>query len=57
MDITTQVGPPRVLTADRPLGYPLGEPHKPALQKRIMLAALAHLSKFVSEPLVVALDS
>jgi hypothetical protein len=53
MEITRKVSPPRVLVVDRPLGFPLGEPHNPNLQKRIMLAALAMLSIAVSEPIAV----
>jgi D-proline reductase (dithiol) PrdB len=51
MEITKQVEPPRALVVDRPLGYPLGEPHNPELQKRIMLAALSLLSIKVEQPL------
>ena len=43
-EITERVAPPRVLAVDRPLGYPLGEPNNPALQKRIMRDALALLA-------------
>ena len=50
MEITKQVEPPRVLVVDRPLGYPLGEPHNAELQKRIMLAALALLTVPVTNP-------
>lgn len=53
MEITRQVEPPRVLTVDRPLGYPLGEPNNPGLQKQIMMAAFALLGTGVSEPLAV----
>jgi D-proline reductase (dithiol) PrdB len=52
MDITRRVEPPRVLAVDRPLGYPLGEPHNPELQKRIMIAALQMLSAPIDKPLV-----
>jgi D-proline reductase (dithiol) PrdB len=52
MEVTERVAPPRVLFVDRPLGYPLGEPNNPELQKRIMLAAFDLLSKPMSEPLV-----
>jgi D-proline reductase (dithiol) PrdB len=52
-EVTSRVEPPRVLTVDRPLGYPLGEPNNPELQKRIMLAAFDLLSIPVSEPLIV----
>jgi hypothetical protein len=53
LEVTRRVEPPRVLAMDRPLGYPLGEPNNPELQKRIMLAAFALLSIPVSEPLIV----
>ena len=43
-EITERVAPPRVLAVDRPLGYPLGEPNNPGLQKRIMRDALALLA-------------
>jgi hypothetical protein len=52
-EVTRRVEPPRVLALDRPLGYPLGEPNNPELQKRIMLAAFALLSIPVSKPLIV----
>lgn len=51
MEVTRQVEPPRALVVDRPLGYPLGEPHNPELQKRVMLAALSLLSINVEKPL------
>jgi len=54
LEITKQVAPPRVLAVDRPLGFPLGEPHSADLQKQIMLAAFALLSLRVSNPLIVA---
>jgi hypothetical protein len=44
MEITRKVEPPRVLELDRPLGYPLGEPNNPALQMRILMAALTLLT-------------
>lgn len=52
-EITQRVEPPRVLAVDRPLGYPLGEPNNPELQKRIMLAALELLARAVADPLMV----
>ena len=57
MEVTRRVEPPRVLGVDRPLGYPLGQPNGAELQKRIMVAALALLSKAVSEPLAVEFES
>ena len=53
MEITKQVEPPRVLVVDRPLGFPLGEPNHPQVQKAIMLAALSLLSAVVDQPLSV----
>jgi len=55
LEVTRRVEPPRVLAVDRPLGYPLGEPNQPELQKRIILAAFDLLSVPVSEPLIVEL--
>ena len=57
MEVTRHVEPPRVLVVDRPLGFPLCEPNNPELQKRIMLEALALLSRVVSEPLAVEFES
>jgi len=54
LDVTRKVDPPRVLAVDCPLGYPLGEPNNPVLQKRIMLAALELLSVPVDNPLIVS---
>lgn len=50
--ITERVQPPRALIVDRPLGYPLWEPDNPALQKRIILAALGLLSRAIEQPLL-----
>jgi hypothetical protein len=52
LEVTRRVQPPRVLAVDRPLGYPLGEPHNADLQKQIMLSAFALLSLPVSDPLI-----
>jgi hypothetical protein len=54
-EVTERVQPPRALAVDRPLGYPLGEPHNVSVQKRIILAALNLLAQPVSDPLVVEL--
>ncbi len=51
-EVTERVAPPRALAVDRPLGYPLGEPNNPELQKRIIAAAFELLSVPVSEPLI-----
>ena len=44
-EITEKIEPPRALFVPFPLGYPLGEPHNPELQKRVMRAAFALLSR------------
>jgi hypothetical protein len=53
VEVAERVGPPRALAVDRPLGYPLGEPDNPDLQKRIMLEALSLLERPVSKSLIV----
>lgn len=51
-EVTVRVHSPRALVVDRPLGFPLGAPHKIDLQKRIVMAAL-ELPKYpVEEPLM-----
>lgn len=52
VDVTKRVEPPRALIIDRPLGYPLGEPNNPELQKRIMQAAFDLLPRAVADPLL-----
>jgi D-proline reductase (dithiol) PrdB len=42
-EVTEKVKPPRVLLVDRPLGFPLGYPHEPAVQREILRQALALL--------------
>ena len=54
-EITEKVGPPRALFADYPLGYPLGAPNDVALQRRIILAALALLLRPVPPPILAEL--
>jgi hypothetical protein len=44
-EITEKIRPPRALFVPFPLGYPLGEPHNPDLQLRIMRAAFSLLSR------------
>jgi len=44
-EITEKTRPPRALFVPFPLGYPLGEPNNPDLQKRIMQAAFALLDR------------
>ena len=36
-EVTRKVKPPRALFVPFPLGYPLGKPQEPALQRRIIL--------------------
>jgi hypothetical protein len=43
-EVTEKVRPPRSLFVPYPLGYPLGEPHNPDLQKRIIMDSLSLLS-------------
>ena len=44
-EVTRKVKPPRALLVPYPLGYPLGKPHDPALQRRIVLEALKLLER------------
>ncbi len=55
-EVTEKVKPPRVVFADYPLGYPLGEPHNPELQTRIIRSALSLLHRKVEQPLIVELQ-
>lgn len=48
-EVTEKVRPPRSLFVPFPLGYPLGEPHNPGLQKRILMDALSLLYCEVNE--------
>ena len=41
LDITQAVNPPRAAFLDYPLGHTTGKPHQPALQRQILLEALA----------------
>ena len=41
--VTRKVLPPRALSVPFALGYPLGRPHDPTLQRRVILAALSLL--------------
>ena len=44
-EVTEKVQPPRALFVPFPLGYPLGKPAVPGLQRRIIVAALSLLEK------------
>ena len=52
LDITQAVHPPRAAFLDYPLGHTTGKPHQPALQREILLAALAGFSSLASPGLV-----
>ena len=49
-EVTKQVAPPRALAVGMPLGYPLGAPNDPDLQKQIMMAAFAMLPLRAESP-------
>ena len=51
-EITERVAPPRALSVDYPLGYPLGAPDDAALQTRIILSALTLLSETLTLPVL-----
>ncbi len=44
-EVAALIGPSRSLFVPYPLGFPLGEPHNPELQHRIIAAALALLER------------
>ena len=44
LDITQAVNPPRAAFLDYPLGHTTGKPHQPALQRSILIEALAGFS-------------
>ncbi|MCC6264314.1 MAG: hypothetical protein IT169_12110 [Bryobacterales bacterium] len=44
-EVTRKVDPPRVLRADRPLGFPLGDPGRKEMQRKILREALALLAE------------
>ena len=48
-DITQAVNPPRAAFLDYPLGHTTGKPHEPALQREILLQALAAFTS-LTEP-------
>ena len=51
-EVTERVRPPRSLFVPFPMGFPLGRPHDSDLQERILLAALALLSRVEPGPLL-----
>ncbi len=44
-EITALIKPPRSLFVPFPMGFPLGEPNNPELQRRVIAAALALLER------------
>jgi len=52
-EVTARVAPPRALSVDRPLGYPLGYPNDSSRQAAILKAALDLLAYPMREPLVI----
>ncbi len=54
-NITAKIRPPRTLSVPFPLGYPLGEPHAPRVQ-RAVLRALLKLCEQVGVPLTRNFD-
>ena len=44
-EVTKKVRPPRALSVPWPLGFPLGAPNDVALQRKVLLALLALLSR------------
>jgi hypothetical protein len=51
-EVAQRVAPPRTLWVPYPMGFPLGEPLNPAIQTRVLLAALALLSRRSSGPIL-----
>jgi hypothetical protein len=51
-EVTEKVQPPRALFVDLPLGYPLGRPHDPEMQREILLATLRLLESDKTLPIL-----
>jgi len=56
-EITSRVGPPRWLRSPFPFGFPLGRAHDPALQRQVILEALALLDAPGPPPVTAALGA
>jgi hypothetical protein len=56
-EITRRVRTPRALAVPFPLGYPLGAPHDPDLQRSVLRAALALLESPGPAPVLERLES
>lgn len=54
-EVTRRIRPPRALAVPFPLGYPLGRPDDPELQRRVLEALLA-LCGTVDVPRVASWD-
>ncbi|UCF37721.1 MAG: hypothetical protein JSU96_02320 [Acidobacteriota bacterium] len=52
-EVTEKVNPPRALFVDRPLGYPLGEPDNPNIQRDVLIQALSLLELERPMPFIV----
>jgi hypothetical protein len=53
-EIAVRVRPPRSLLVPFPLGYPLGRPGDPAIQREVLEAALAMLADRALSPPALA---
>ncbi len=51
-EVAARVQPPRSLWVPFPMGYPLGEPGRPEIQARVLLAALALLPRHSGQPIL-----
>jgi len=51
-EVADQVRPPRSLWVPFPMGYPLGEPRRPDVQERVLLAALDLLPRHSTAPIL-----
>lgn len=51
-EVARRVGPPRALHVPFAMGYPLGEPGRPEIQQRILLAALGLLLRHSTSPIL-----
>lgn len=56
LSITRSVGPPRAAFLDFPLGHTTGKPHAPALQRAILIDALAAFGSLTEPGGVAMLD-
>ncbi len=51
-EMAISVRPPRALWVPFPMGFPLGEPRRPDIQQRVILAALDLLGRHASEAIL-----